>query len=780
MLTSAVLRMVGFCTRHPWPVIVIAAVLAIGSALYTATHFAITTDTDQLLPKDLPWRQHELAYRGACRQDQILAVVRGPTPELVELAADRLAAELRTRDGRFPSVRRPEGSEFLQRSALLFPPVDQVTDTAGRIAAAKPVIEMLAGDPSLRGVMHALTFGIGAVQARRMPPDALAGPMNMLSDTLDDLLAGRFASFSWRVLMNGKPAAPDEPRGLILIEPKLDFTALEPGRAAIDAIRQAADELKLGPMFGASVRLTGQVVINDEQFVTLRKGMLPNLAGTVLAVLLILWLALRSAHTNLAVFVSLCVGFVVTAAAGLLMVGAFNLISVAFGILFIGLAADFCIQFTVRYRSERHERDEVRAALRGAAARAGGPLALAAAGTMFGFFSFVPTAYRGIAELGLVAGFGIMAAFLTTVTLLPALLTVFGPPREPERMGFVALAPADRFLTRHRIAVIAGTIILVLAGMPLLSQMRFDFDPIHLQDPDGEAVSTYRELITVPEIGISSANIVAPSVAEVDEIIRRAAGLPEVSGTRSIQSLVPSDQDAKLPAIQRAAAALGPAIKPSATRPAPSDEETIGGIRAASTDLERLASAGTDAAAAAASRLADLLDRLANADAAVRDKARDALIAPLKLDLDRLRNMLRPERVTVQSVPSELARDWVAPDGRARIEVMPQGDPNDTATLRRFAAAALTIAPDVTGTPVWLIEAERTIVRAFIEAGVLAVVSIAVMLWIALRRLGDVVLTLLPLIILGAVTLELMLHIGESHTFAKVIALTPLLGVRVE
>jgi hopanoid biosynthesis associated RND transporter like protein HpnN len=694
MLTSAVLRMVGFCTRHPWPVIVIAAALAIGSALYTATHFAITTDTDQLLPKDLPWRQHELAYRDAFPQDQILVVVQGPTTELVEMAADRLAAELRTRDGRFSSVRRPEGSEFLQRSALLFPPVDQVTDSAGRLAAAKPVIEMLAGDPSLRGVMHALTFGIGALQARRMPPDALAGPMNMLSDTLDDLFAGRFPSFSWRVLMNGKPAAPDEPRGLIQLQPKLDFGALEPGRAAIDAIRQAADELKLGPMFGARVRLTGQVVINDEQFVTLRKGMLPNLAGTVLAVLLILWLALRSAHTNLAVFVSLCVGFVVTAAAGLLMVGAFNLISVAFGVLFIGLAADFCIQFTVRYRSERHERDDVRTALRGAAARAGGPLALAAAGTMLGFFSFVPTAYSGIAELGVITGFGMMAAFVTTITLLPALLTVLGAPGEPHRMGFVALAPADRFLARHRIAVVAGTIIVVLAGMPLLPRMRFDFDPIHLQDPEGEAVSTYRELIRVPEIGINSANIVAPSVAEIDQITQHAAGLPEVSGTRSIKNLVPSDQDRKLPVIQRAAAALGPAINP-------------------------------------------------------------------------------------QSVPSELARDWVAPDGRARIEVLPGGDPNDTATSRRFAAAVLAIAPDVTGTPVWLIEAEQTVVRAFIEAGALAVLVIAVMLWIALRHFGDVLLTLVPLIVAGAATLELMVLLGEPLNFANVIALPLLLGVGV-
>src|SRR5712671_6029996 len=151
MLTSAVLRMVGFCTRHPWPVIVIAAALAIGSALYTATHFAITTDTDQLLPKDLPWRQHELAYRDAFPQDQILVVVQGPTTELVEMAADRLAAELRTRDGRFSSVRRPQGGEFVQRSALLFLPVDEVTDVARRLAASRPLIELLAADPSLRG-----------------------------------------------------------------------------------------------------------------------------------------------------------------------------------------------------------------------------------------------------------------------------------------------------------------------------------------------------------------------------------------------------------------------------------------------------------------------------------------------------------------------------------------------------------------------------------------------------------------------------------------------------
>ena len=175
MLTSAVLQTVGFCTRHPWPVIVIAAMLAIGSALYTVTHFAITTDTDQLLPQDLPWRQHEQAYRDAFPQDQILVVVQGPTTELVEMAADRLAAELWTRHDRFSSVRRPQGGEFVQRSALLFLPVDRVTDMAGRLVASRPLLEVLAADPSLRGVMQALAIGIRAAQARHGLPLSMSG-----------------------------------------------------------------------------------------------------------------------------------------------------------------------------------------------------------------------------------------------------------------------------------------------------------------------------------------------------------------------------------------------------------------------------------------------------------------------------------------------------------------------------------------------------------------------------------------------------------------------------
>src|SRR5439155_12540215 len=154
---------------------------------------------------------------------------------------------------------------------------------------------------------------------------------------------------------------------------------------------------------------------------------------------------------------------------------------------------DFGIQFAVRYRAERHEIGELRPALSSAARKAGSPLALAAVATAIGFSVFVPTPYRGLAELGEIAGPGMLIAFLTSVTLLPALLAVFKPAGEPRPMGFAGLAPVDRFLQQFRITVVMTTLIVVVALLPQLRSLRFDFDPIHMSNPEAESVKTFLE-----------------------------------------------------------------------------------------------------------------------------------------------------------------------------------------------------------------------------------------------------------------------------------------------
>ena len=777
MLASAVAAIVRLSTRFAWPVIALAAVLTVACAIYAARHFAINTDAESLLPRDLPWRQSEINFKKTFPQRQLLAVVEAPTPELTEIATASLAAELEKHPDHITSIRMPQGGEFFERNALLFLPLPMVQQTVQQLREAGPLAGMMAADPSVRGVMQALSAGIQGAEQRHFPAAALTRPMTMLSGTLDQLFAGQQPVFSWQELLSDQPPSVTQLHGFIEIEPKLDFSALQPALGAEQTIRQAAAQLKLGPQYGASVRLTGELAINDEQFATLSQGAVLNLLGTVAAVLLIIWLALRSARIIIGVFVSLVVGFAVAAAVGLLMVGAFNLISIAFAVLFIGLGADFGIQFSVRYRSERHDVDNLELALERAAVKAGGPLALAAASTAAGFFCFLPTDYRGVSELGLIAGVGMLIAFLSTITVLPALLCIVKPPTEPRRMGFSVLAPIDRFLARHRIAVVVGTVLVVLGGIPLLFHMRFDFDPMHLQNPNGEAVKTYTELSSMPQIGISAGETVAPSIAEADKLAQLFAKLPEVASVRTASTLVPADQEAKLPLIEAAAKALGPMLQASQSRPAPNDAENVEAIRAAAGAFQGFAQQGGDPAAA--NRLAGQLTRLAGSDPDTRTRLQAALIVPLQIDLMQMKAMLNPERVTLKTLPADLARDWVAPDGHARVEIMPKGDPTDITTLQSFAEAVMSVDPDATGIPISLLHSQHTVVRAFVEAGIWAIVAIAIILWVVLRRIGDVLLTLIPLIVAGMVTLELTVLLHQPLNFANVIALPLLLGVGV-
>src|SRR5262249_34162255 len=169
------------------------------------------------------------------------------------------------------------------------------------------------------------------------------------------------------------------------------------------------------------------------------------------------------------VFVSLIVGLILTAAVGLLMVGALNPISVAFAVLFVGLGVDFGIQFSVRYRSERYACSDFDQALPATARGMAGPLLLAAASIATAFYCSLPTAYVGLSEFGLIAGTRIIIASATTLTLLPPLLTVLKPPGERKPIGYKALAPLDRFLDEQRNWVVGLTLAATILGLPLLA-----------------------------------------------------------------------------------------------------------------------------------------------------------------------------------------------------------------------------------------------------------------------------------------------------------------------
>ncbi len=780
MIKSIIKATIEQCTRWPWLVIVLSLALAAVAGLYTVDHFAITTDISKLISPQLPWRQRELAFNKAFPQSShiILAVIDAPTSEAASEATLLLSHALASRKALFRAVDPVSETPFFARSAFLFPPVDQVAAIAGKLSQAAPLIQQMASDPSLRGLSRALQFGVIGVAGEGGSLDALAPVLDKAASTIDRVLADQPSQFSWRAVLSGEPPNSVDLRRFIVIHPVLDFAALEPGKQASDAIRETAARLKLKQNLDATIRLTGSVPISDEEFRTIQDGAIPNAIATVIVVLIILWLALRSAKIILAVFVTVFIGLAITAALGLMMVGALNMISVAFFVLFIGIGVDFGIQFSVRYRAERHAIDDLRGALVDTAEHISTPLALAAAATAAGFLSFVPTAYRGVSELGQIAGLGMMIAFIGSITVLPALLTILNPAGEPEPLGYAALAPVDRFMERYRIPILIGAVAVILLASPLLYFLRFDFNPIDLRNPKAESIATYLDVSSDPAAGTNAVDVLAPTLAAAHDKAQRMGELPEVSRAMTLDSFVPTDQPRKLTLIRNAASTLLPAFS-SPKAPAPTDDENIAALESAQQALQRAAQGHNDAGAAAAKRLAAALNRLAAAGAPVRVKAQTAFVTPLKTALEGLRHALRPEAITAENLPATIRQQWITTDGRARVEVLPKGDLNTNGEISKFAGAVLKVEPTATGGPISILESGDTIINAFFEAGLWALISIAILLWLTLRRIGDVLLTLIPLLVAAVVTLELVVAFGMALNFANIIALPLLLGIGV-
>lgn len=780
MLTSLVVSIVRNCTRFAPLVVIFSLILAVGAGVYTARNFSINTDINKLISPELDWRKRDNQFEQAFdREKLILAVVEGPTPELTSAAAKALADKLAGDSKNFESVQPLGSGEFFEKNGLLFLPVEEVGQLAGQLEAAAPLIEIMAGDPSIRGLTGALETGLAGVKRGQVKLDSTERPFNLISQTVENVLSKGSATFSWRELVSDKPLTDSDRRAFIEFKPKLDYNALEPGKDATDAIREAAKALNFAGEYGARVRLTGPVPIANEEYATVQDGAVINGIGTVLIVLVILWMALHSAKIIFAVFVNLFVGLAITTAVGLMMVGSLNLLSVAFAVLFVGLGVDFGIQFSVRYRSERFKNDDLRLALESAASRSAVPLSLAAMATAAGFLCFLPTDYQGISELGKIAGAGMLVAFITSITTLPALLTLLNPPGEGDPVGYAFLAPVDDFLERHRVIIIVGTILVALAGLPLLYFMKFDFNPINLRNSKVESIATFLDLRKDPNTGANAINVMTNSEADAKKIEAKLEKVPEVLRVMSLDSFVPEDQPAKLKLIAQAAKVVGPALNPDSVDAAPSDAENVEALKSSVDNLRKTAGDGKSPGAVASRRLADALSKLAESTQAVRDKAQGIFVIPLKVTFDQLKNSMQAQPVTLKSLPSELVNSWKTKDGLMRVEALPKGDPNDNEVLRKFADAVLAAEPNAIGGPVSILKSGDTVVRAFIHAGIWALIVISVLLWLALRRVTDVLLTLVPLLVAGAVTMEICVLIGLPLNFANIVAWPLMLGIGV-
>ena len=425
LIVAAVARAVRLSTRHAWLVIpgfLIATVLA---GVYLSRHIAIDTDSSKLLSSSLPWRQQEMRLNELFpqRTDRIIAVVDATTAEGAEEAAAALADALAPQSDVIRTVIRPDGGEFFARNGILFKSIDDVRSDMAQLIKAEPFLGTLAADPTLHGVLGAISQSIEGVRLGKTTLDGMRPAVAAIADVLEAVAQGKHPAFSWRRLIAGHAPEPSELRRFVNIQPILNYGDLQPGGRATEVVRATIEKLGLTPDKGVRVRLTGSVAAFGRGIRHRRR---------------------RSRAERRPDDPRRSPAVVARAQAGPHRYGGPRQPRRR-------ADADRCdrpydgrriepdlgrVRGAV-HRPRRRFRHPVQRPLprrtarelaisakrfKGRRAGVAGPLLLAAASIAAAFYSFLPTAYVGLSELGLIAGTGMIIAFLTTITLLPALL----------------------------------------------------------------------------------------------------------------------------------------------------------------------------------------------------------------------------------------------------------------------------------------------------------------------------------------------------------------------
>jgi hopanoid biosynthesis associated RND transporter like protein HpnN len=789
LLTNALTGWVHAVSRRPHTVGVAIGLLTVYFAFYAATHLGINSDNVRLVSEDLASRKNHEAFAALFPnlEHALLIVVEGQTPELARDAADALTAELGSQPNVFTDAYIPGGGSFFERVGLLYRSVEELEGFADQMARVQPLLAELERDSSIANLTALVRQGLDVIGDE---PDE----MNQWAKVLDQI--GRATvevyneyplAVSWEEMLVQGSSLEVNNRRVIVAHPVLDFESVFAAAQPMALIHQLANDLGYTAERGVSVRVTGNPALNYEEMV----GIAWDVGGAGVfcfaLVVGILVIALRSIKLVAASVIALLSGLIWTLAFAAFAIGHLNLVSVTFAVLFIGLGVDFAIHLGMSYEDLLHAGKSNLDALEGAVRNVGSSLVLCTVTTAIGFFVFVPTDYRGVGELGLIAGAGMFIILFITLTLIPALLYTWLAPSERERSSG-GLRFRDRWWTHldrygawvRRIAAVGG-----LVAVALLPQARFDENVINMRDPSTESVQAFNDLLS--QAGMASPwflNAVAPDLDSAQRLADRLDECESVAHTLTLADYVPSDQDEKreiltdigyfFPSLAGSGAELDPK----------SVEEQISALRElhaylGTTEAMRGDSPLRNSMRMLRTELAHFLEKVEeNGDAETALANLETILLSRFADqMERLRNALEPGEITLADLPAPLVGRMIAANGSARLQIYPAESLVDEMAFSRFVADVQEIAPEAAGVAINLVGFANATKSSFRQALIYALIAISVLLWLLWRRISDVLLVLAPLVLSSLLTCAAMVVLDLPFNFANVIVIPLLIGV---
>lgn len=759
-------RWVEACEHRPRQVLLAVALITALAAVYAGTNLSINSDLSKLIrPSDaLPWYRanEELKARFPEQQQTAVVVVSGPEAAAVDRTASRLRAALSDRNA-FEFVFAPALDHFLRAHRAYFLETPVLEDWIAGVQYDYGAMLRLADSAGLADALFTLADQVAATNGLRLPT-----ALRSLAEGFQD---GVPASLDLQAYPHLLPQA--QVHYLILVvkgQQRLDQQL--PNEAQVALLREtiAATEVDAG----VQVRLTGEVPLAHEEIRTALDGI--GIAGLVSLILLgvILHFGVRSWRIICATFLLLGTGVVWTLAFAAATVGSFNTLALIFVVMFFGLGVDFSVHFSLRLRegmdSDSREDAEVHVA------REIGPaLLLCMITSSLAFLSFVPTAYLGLGELGIISAGGMVIALVLTLTLLPAFYSLSGiplpmPVRQSRRVPGSSLSPR---------LVLSLTGCLALAALWMAKDIDFDYSVLALRDAHTEAMSTLLELQSNGVSTDYSISLLAEDEAAARALAARLEALPQTGSVMTPMSLVPEDQKEKAQLLSVLQPLLDGIKQVQPARP----EDAIEELRSA---LSYLAEVRAERPTALAGQDRGLVDAFVDGLRSLESRPEvlaglnEQLRRALEAELNDLLSIASAAPFEFADLPEDLRRRFVTEDGRLLVTVMPAAAIDTRAATDAFVGAVSSVMPAIGGRAVVEWGVGGVVVVSFLQAVTLAIVAITILLVIHFRGLVLPAIVLVPLLLTTVITFALIEVFGLTLNMANILVVPLIFGLGVD
>lgn len=784
MIDHALNRLSGLILRFPWQVLLLFAVLCALSVSYTSRHLGIQNNTAQLLDQDLPFQKVRLELEQAFPQDAstLILVVESETPEQTALAADALKRRLQAESALFESVYLPDDDPFFRRHGFLYLDTEQLETLSAKLIDAQPFIGYLSQHFHFAGlvdiVVQALETG-GADSAVSL--DTL---LSAIDQTVVAANQGQPKFLSWQQLLTGSGQAQNRTRRLVIAKPYLDFKQLMPAAKPMAYLRALAQELSAGQA-GITVAITGEVALEHEEMETVNRDMLVSGIVSFFLVCTALWLGLRSVRLLLATLIALVVGLLLTAGFAAVAIGHLNLISVAFAVLYIGLGVDFATHLCLHYQECRGQNQNADYAIIASMTAVGPSLVLCALTTAIGFFAFIPTDFKGVAELGIISGAGMFIGLAVSLGLLPALLKILSSRAAPAARPAELPARFYSFPFRHARAIRIAALCLAIIALFSLKGVNFDSASINLRDPHSPSVIAFKRLLESQTDSPFAISALADSLDDANLLAERFAALSSVHQAITLSDLVPTQQAQKLEIIENLNLMMPMQLHQFAGVHQASDTRAAllalqGALQKTRTQsLINMPNAQIDG-------MVNHIDTfIKNADLAPQPNAvyknlEDRLLTLLPHTLLMLRDSLAASPVSLDDIPGSLRRHWVSGEGQYRVLVTPAQNLNQREQLQQFVNEVMNTHASVFGLPIGDVTSGQAVVDAFIQAFSSALLLIVLLLLLMTRSLKATLWVMTPLLLAALLTAACNVWLNNPFNFANIIVLPLLLGMGVD